>query len=95
MAHFDMLRFKNNNHSASVRVIKMASSPTHSMFIVSDGSVYALGSNHVFQCGVDNVAYLHNIEYIKYFKEKSIAVKDVACGSLHTMFLARTSSNLF
>jgi alpha-tubulin suppressor-like RCC1 family protein len=74
----------------NVKIINIASGPSHSLFIDSEGCVYSFGWNGYGQCSFDtNVQFVSPPMKIELLEN----IKKISCGSKHSLFL--TSKNYF
>ncbi|KAL0482987.1 hypothetical protein AKO1_015022 [Acrasis kona] len=69
--YFDALRFSNPNHSGSVRVTMMASTPRIIYFLMSDYSVYK---------------FEHHFVFMTQFKQNNTLVKNISCSGNVAVF---------
>eukprot|EP01084_Bolivina_argentea_P107269 191796_1 len=69
-------------------IIKIATGEAHSLFISSNGNIYGCGNNDYGCLGVGGKAVNMGISkpmLIRYFVNNKIKIKDVKCGSFHTL----------
>jgi alpha-tubulin suppressor-like RCC1 family protein len=72
------------------KIVHMACGDAHVLVVTSAGRVYARGANAAGQLGIGNKTNMREFVHVEFAGDSTSAIKSVACGSLHSLALART-----
>jgi alpha-tubulin suppressor-like RCC1 family protein len=83
----DVLVPTNISYFNTIKIIQVAAGSSHSLFLDSNGKVYACGSYLNGRLGTGSVADVLTPVEITYFSLNSIFIKQISAGNSHSMFL--------
>ena len=72
------------------KIVHMACGEAHMLVVTSSGRVYARGANVAGQLGIGNKTNMREFAKVEFADDSTADIKSVACGSMHSLALART-----
>eukprot|EP01083_Nonionella_stella_P135526 412264_1 len=69
----------------NAQIVKIRTGSAHSLFLDISGDVYSCGWNRFGQLGLSHTRIENIPKLIRYFVEKKIEIRDIACGSRHNL----------
>jgi hypothetical protein len=69
-------------------VCDICMSDYHSLFLTVAGNVYASGTNEFGALGLPIRGTIHTPQLVRFFRDHSLKVRAIACGTYHSLFLS-------